>query len=148
MNRTFRMSCVLIAVLMLAIAASTAEAARSSKPKEIVVVGSKLMETHANHFVQEADQALAVWVPRIESLRDLDRDDFAEAAVHRVSERLRHKSRVAMAHVRRIMRHTIELLARHGGNRIDEQDIRDVADAATESIEEVEQDTIATLERL
>jgi hypothetical protein len=148
MDRAFKMSSVLIAVSLLAMASSTAEAARASKPREIVVVGSKLMETYANHFVEEARKALAVWVPRIESLRDLDRDDLAEAAYVRVSERLRHKSRVAMTHVRRVMRHTLDLLARHGGTPGHEQDTRDAAGRAKQSIREAKHDAIVTLEAL
>ena len=145
MDRAFKMSSVLIAVSLLAMASSTAEAARASRPREIVVVGSKLMETHANHFVEEARKALAVWVPRIESLRDLGRDDLAEAAYVRVSERLRHKSRVAMTHVRRVMRHTLDLLARHGGTPGHEQDTRDAAGRAKQSIRDAKRDAIVTL---
>jgi hypothetical protein len=148
MGRAFKMSSVLIAVSLLAMASSTAEAARASRPREIVVVGSKLMETHANHFVEEARKALAVWVPRIESLRDLGRDDLAEAAYVRVSERLRHKSRAAMAHVRRVMRHTLDQLARHGGTPRYERATRDAADGAKQSIKDARHRAIVALEAL
>ncbi len=148
MNRTFKMSAVLIAVSVLAMATSTAEAAQPSKPKEIVVVGSKLMETGANHFVREARQALAVWVPRIMSLRDLDRDDLAQAAVERVSERLRHKSRAALAHVLRVLDHTLDLLERHGGRPRHKRAILDAAGSATGSIESAQRRAIAVLKEL
>ena len=96
----------------------------------------------------EARKALAVWVPRIESLRDLGRDDLAEVAYVRVSERLRHKSRVAMTHVRRVMRHTLDQLARHGGTPRYEQATRDAANAARQSIQSAKRRAIAILEEL
>jgi hypothetical protein len=148
MNRTCYISAALIAVSLLAMATSTAEAARASKPKEIVVVGSKLMETHSSHFLQMADHVLAVWTPRIEFLRDMGRDDLAETTYLRVSERLRHKSRAAMAHVNQVLWHSLKQLAQHGGTLTHEQAIRDAADTSNRNIQNEERRVIAILASL
>jgi len=145
MNRTLKISAVLIALSLLVTTASTAEAARASKPKEIVVVGSKLMETHADHFVQTARHAVAVWQPRIESLLRAGREDLAEAAYTRVSERLRHKSRAATGHVHRVMLHSLKQLAKHGGDQRHVLAIQSAAATAKRRILDAERRAIAIL---
>lgn len=148
MNRRFSISAVVTAVSLLAVTSSTAEAARASKPKEIVVVGSKLMETHADHFAREAFHALIVWAPRTEFFRDIGRDDLAEAASTRVSERLRHKARAATAHVGRVKVHSLEQLARHGGTEEDVQAIHRAAIVAKRRILHVARHVIVILNGL
>lgn len=145
MNRTWKISSVLIVLWLVVVAAGAARAAPASKPKEIVVVGSKLMAARAQRFVREAERMLATWGPRIEGLRAMGRDDLADEAVRRVSERLRHKARAATADVGRIERRSLKLLAMHGGDETDVRAIQDAADAAERLIGETVQRIIGIL---
>ncbi len=143
MNR-IRMATITSAALLL-LAASDAQAARSSKPREIVVVGSKLMEQQADGFVRFAEKLLNTSGPLIRRLRAASRDDLADEAVLRISERLRHKSRLAQAHVDRVAEWALQLLLLHNGTPADAAEVQAVREAALRRITEEEERIIGVL---
>jgi hypothetical protein len=127
------------AAALVLVVVPAAEAARSSKPKEIVVVGSKVKEVVRSNYAEQADRLLAASEPLILRLRAVGRDDLADEAERRVSERLRHKTRVALALIDGITDRTLRLLALHGGTAEDVDEVQRDTEAVRAAILATEQ---------
>jgi hypothetical protein len=135
----------LMGMVAVVLVAPAAEGARASKPKEIVVVGSKLMETHARNQVNQITAYVDGSVARIQRLFDLGLDAVAEEAVLRVSERLRHKSRLALALVDGAAARTLRLLERFDGTQDEILAVQSARGAARRAILEAERRLLGIL---